>query len=343
MYHIEKEIENQFGSIKKTVDYIYERRNEISSFFSGETKIRFVGSGSSYYVAQSAATIFRLNNAGFDTFFVAAGDFIQNFNKYRNTFEGSIVVFLTRSGSTSEVINSILLLKDTKCKKVAVCAKKDAETAVFCDLNLEIEWAFDKSVCQTQTVSNLYSACLAMSAVINGDDSIIEDLRSLESHKDGFSAKYETALKEIGESESWDSAVTLADCECAGLFTEAALAFLEICQNKSSFYHVLDVRHGPIVMVDDKTLVILLAAGDDRLYKDLVRDLKGKGAFCITAGMFAEGLGGDMHIELPRLSNLSVSAVFALYAIHIITFSKAISKGVNPDGPEGLDPWIELK
>ena len=342
MYHIQKEIENQFISIKKTAEYIADMRNEIQQFFQNETKIIFIGSGSSYFLSQSAAAVFRINNLGFDTSYIAAGDLMMNFEKYESMIKGSVVVCLTRSGSTSEIIKSLELLGNIDCKKMAICAKKNAPASEYCELNLEIEWAFDESVCQTQTVSNLYSACLAVCAVLKDDNAVIEELRSLVQYKEDFDAKYKNALIKIGASERWDSAVTLADCECAGLFMEAALAFLEICQNKSSFYHVLDVRHGPIVMIDEKTLVFVLVNSNDKEYRKLLVDLKKKGAFCITAGMFSDEIDGDLHLELPKLSSFSVSAILGLYAIHIITLNKALSKGINPDKPDGLSPWIKL-
>jgi len=341
MYHIEKEIKSQFSSITKTVDYISGRRDEISGFFD-KTKIRFIGSGSSFYLAQSASLFFGLNNDGFDTYAVTAGDLLLNFDKYKDFFNDSIVVCLTRSGSTTELTRCLELLNDIECKKIAVCARKNAKSSALCDMNLEIEWAFDESVCQTQTVTNIYSACLAISAVISNNNSLIDELRSLKKHAEAFRENYEKTLMEIGENRVWNNAVTLADCECSGLLMEGALAFMEICQDRASFYNVLDVRHGPIVLIDEKTLVLVLVNANNNENKDLISDIKGRGAFCITAGMFADELGGDIHLELPHLNNISVAAVLAQYAIHIITLSRALEKGIDPDNPSGLNSWVEL-
>jgi len=342
MYHIEKEIDNQFDSISKTVDYVADRREEILRLFKDKKKIRFIGSGSSYLVAQSASLFFGMNGADYDTYALPAGDLMLNFNRYKDFFKDSIVVCLTRSGSTTELIKCLELLQGVECQTITICARKDAETSALCDMSLEIEWAFDQSVCQTQTVTNLYSACLALGAITTGNDAVFEDFRALDGYAGAFRAKYEEKLKEIGRSDAWDCAVTLADSECSGLIAEGALAFQEISQNQSGFYNILDVRHGPVVMFDKKTLIIMLANGSEKEYKSLVADLKKNGSTFITIGMFADGLGGDFHLELPCLSNISVAAILAQYAIQVIACSKALVKGIDPDNPAGLNPWVEL-
>ncbi len=342
MYYIEEEMKSQFDSIDKTVNYILGKQKEIACFFEGQKKVWFVGSGSSYCLAQSASMIFNLNNPLYCANYVAAGDMMLNFEKYKNVMAGSVVVFLSRSGSTSELLRCLVLLKEIDCKCMAICARKNAETSKTCGLNLEIEWAFDHSVCQTRTVSNLYVACLALSACLANNDELISDLCAINKLSKAYRERYESELAKIGENKTWDNGVTLADCECAGLIAEGALAFKEICQNPSNFYNVLDVRHGPIVMIGETTLVFLLAAGMDKEYRDLVADIKQKGAICVTAGMFEEELGGDLHLQLPVFRELSVAAVFLLFSIQYVTLIKAFSNGVNPDKPAGLKPWIEL-
>jgi glucosamine--fructose-6-phosphate aminotransferase (isomerizing) len=145
--------------------------------------------------------------------------------------------------------------------------------------------------------------------------------------------------------QPFENAVVLADSSMAGLAEEGALAFKEICQRQSNFYHVLDVRHGPVLTIDEKTLVVVMVSrGDSRLQAELVNDMKGRAGFvlALTCGGDAALASGIKEIRLPNAACDDVSAVFMLYCIQLLCLKHALSRGVDPDKPEGLDPWIKL-
>ena len=92
-------------------------------------------------------------------------------------------------------------------------------------------------------------------------------------------------LNKIGKQE-FNNGIVLGECEITGLAEEGALAFKEIYQLNSNHYPVLDVRHGPMVKIDSKTLVILTAEERNQHIVNLVKGIEAKSAFCITIGMF---------------------------------------------------------
>ena len=59
--------------------------------------------------------------------------------------------------------------------------------------------------------------------------------------------RYAPLAQEVAQEE-WESVVVLADSELDGIASEAAIAFVEIPQVHANYYHVLDVRHGPMVL-----------------------------------------------------------------------------------------------
>ena len=340
MYYAEREILSQFSDIKKTTDYVWSRKTEVEEMFSGVKRVVFIGCGSSYYIAKSAATFMNLSGNK-NSISIAAGDLLINFEKYREYINGSVVVCLSRSGSTSELLFALKKMVDLDCSCVSICASINSNIEKYCKLNIVLPWAFDKSVCQTNTVSNLYFACIILIAIIIQDFGLIKELNEASDSSKQFRQRYEKILKQIG-SLSWEQAVVLADCEIAGAAEEGALAFKEICQVNSNHYHILDVRHGPLVMINKKCIVILIAEKNNKFLIDLVKDIKGKGAFCLTMGMFEESIGGDEHMSLPVFNNFVVAALYILFAIQFIALNKALTTGINPDEPEGLAPFILL-
>ena len=150
-------------------------------------------------------------------------------------------------------------------------------------------------------------------------------------------------MKELAQ-QPWTRAVVLADSGPAGLAEEGALAFKEICRRDSNHYHLLDVRHGPMVQIGADTLVIaVLSSGDRALQAALLSDVARKTGHLLVLDCASsnDALPGT-RIQLPECGDDDAKAVFALFCIQLLCFHHAIARGVDPDKPEGLDPWIKL-
>ena len=56
--------------------------------------------------------------------------------------------------------------------------------------------------------------------------------------------------------------------------------------------------------------------------------------------------GGDKlpgrRIRLPDCGSADAEAIFGLYCIQLVCYRHALGRGVDPDSPEGLEPWIKL-
>ena len=143
----------------------------------------------------------------------------------------------------------------------------------------------------------------------------------------------------------WNKAVVLGDSGMAGILEEGALAFKEICRRDSNHYHLLDVRHGPMVKIDGETLVIaLLSSGERSLQTALLSDLAAKTDKLLVLDcrpVSGEEIPGT-RIVLPNCAADDMSAIYALYCIQLICMHHAAVRGVDPDKPEGLDAWIKL-
>jgi len=345
MYIVKNEIDSQFSALEQTVIYLENSSEMIKSFFERQKKIVIFGCGSSFSVAKSYAMMFT-GLTDIPAFPVAAGDYLVNEKDYSLMIKDSGIIVISRSGSTSEIIRAVKSAKDAGAGEViSVCGVKGAAISELANVNLEMPWIYDNSVCQTRTVSNFYATGLMMAAIYAKDLDTIEKLKNASSYYESFRNKYEPVFKEIAKKQ-WAHAVVLADSFMAGLAEEGALAFKEICQLNSNHYHVLDVRHGPMVMINKETLVISMISSSERqLQQAVLNDISKKGAVSVVVDCNPcnETLNDvDFRICLPDLQNDKVAAIFMLYCIQNITYEKALLRGVNPDQPDGLDAWIEL-
>ena len=98
-----------------------------------------------------------------------------------------------------------------------------------------------------------------------------------------------------------------------------------------------------MVLVDDKTLVIAaLSSVEEDLQKDLVKDLKGRGAKVVTISCEGQTWGADWQVEIPCYRNFAVAGIPFIFIPQAVGLYKALQKGLNPDLPDGLEPMIDL-
>lgn len=344
MYLTEQEMKNQFDAVAQTMDKLLAGRAEVKAALANIRALCVLGCGSSYSVAKSTALQFS-QHTGVPSYAIAAGDLLVNFPVYEKQLRGSTVLLLSRSGSTSEVLRAAQRCKaELGCKILSICAKEHSPAQDLADWSLGLPWAFDEAVCQTRTVANLYVAGLALSYIASGDEEGLGALLTLKDYSTSFCPAQELIISDMA-TRSWVRAVVLADSGPAGLAEEGSLAFKEICRRDSNHYHLLDVRHGPMVQIGPDTLVIALcSSGDWTLQRALLDDLacKTKHLLVLDCGAHdRENLPGS-YIALPDCGSDDVQAVFALYCMQLLCFLHALSRGVDPDKPEGLDPWIKL-
>ena len=345
MYLTEKELFSQYDALSQTYDQILSQSEEIKTFFksSGCASITFIGCGSSYSLAKSAALAARLR-LNVPTYSFSAGDVLLNFDRYTPILRGTLLVSISRSGSTSEVV---LLVEKAKKELgipcVSLCAKVGSAIGAMAGLNVDIPWAFDESVCQTRCVTNLYLATMMFAAILSGDSALLRSLKNVIAQGPAFIKNNRDALEKIAQKD-WNNAVVLADGELEGIAEEGSLAFTEICLLHSHYFHLLDVRHGPIVLIDDKTLVIAALSPDENHHQDnLLKDIKARGATLVVFSDRAEPAPhADLNITVPTQEAHAANGIPLIFLPQALSFFKALATGVNPDAPTGLDPWIKL-
>ena len=345
MYLTYSELKDQYNALEKAAALLNGSWGEAKRLFERNQPraVVFLGCGSSYSIAQSlaAATMMHMKTPAVA---LPAGDYMLHSSSYSGALDGALAVAISRSGSTSELVEAVERLKaDLDAPVISLVAAVDSPLAALSDMTVEMPWCFDQSVCQTRTVSCLYFAGMLLIARLAGADALADGLLRAVTGGPAYLQSIEQDLKTVAE-KPWTNAVVLADAELAGIASEAALAFREICQRPGSFYHVLDVRHGPMVLIRPDTLVIAALSNGNQYELDLVADIAKKGAGLIVYSDIPLDVLPDRTLNVSFGKSLPHAArglPFLLIA-QLVSYHKAIADGVNPDEPSGLDPWIKL-
>lgn len=343
MYLTEQEILSQQEALEKTYAYLTELRGEVEAFFGGRKKFIFLGCGSSYMLAKSGQRMFA-RAAQTDADAVAGGDYLMNPSFYKQFFHDSIVVAISRSGKTSEILRSLMRLKaETNCKVLSITMLQDNDFMPYTDFDLTLDWCYDKSVCQTRSVTNFYLALAMLSCFYSGDEWELELLKKAVSGVTNFQTSVRPALKTLAR-ENWDKAVVLANGPFVGIAEEGALAFTEIAQLPGICFRLLDYRHGPMVLNDSRSVnIILMQKENEALQSSLLEDLRAHGGKIITVSHLEENkFQADGNFCIHGLIDSLAAGIPFINVIQLLAFEKAMVRGVNPDLPTGLDAYITL-
>lgn len=235
-------------------------------------RMLLIGCGTSAFVAESVALL--RETAGLGETDAAYASEPRPWRPY------DVVVGITRSGTTTEVIAALKALPEG-VRKVVVTGVADSPCAKLADEVLLLDFADEKSVVQTRFPTTLL---LLARAAFGEDVSALPD------------ALEEAFAAESRLPEDFDHIVYLGRGWTNGLAQEAALKIREAAQAWAESYPLLDYRHGPLAVAHPGSLVWFLGVGDD----DLARDIERTGAAVVQGT--ADGL-----IELALAQRLAVT------------------------------------
>ncbi|MEU7554243.1 sugar isomerase [Streptomyces sp. NPDC044571] len=203
----------------------------------------FVGCGTSYYMAQAAAVLREEAGQGETDAFPAS-----EFPRHRRYDR---VVALTRSGTTTEVLDLLAGLRDSGVPTTAVIGDPATPVMGLADELVVLDFADEQSVVQTRfatTALTLLRAHLGLHTA-----AVVADAR--------------TALAEPlpEQAASCGQFTFLGRGWSVGLAHEAALKMREASLSWAESYPAMEYRHGPISITGPGTLTWSLGEAPDGL------------------------------------------------------------------------------
>jgi fructoselysine-6-P-deglycase FrlB-like protein len=340
------EIFRQENALVRTLDLVRRAAAEIRDFIDSAhfEEVVFVACGSSYWVAVSAATTMTALT-GVRATAVTSGELIMNPDYYRAAFSRPLVIAPSRSGTTTETLRALALLREWwDAPTLAIFELDDAPIAAAADMMLQLPWARETSICQTRSVTNLYAACVAVAAVAGNDGRLLDEMERFADGLDERMRAVEASVDSmIRELPGWSSVVSVGNGRLLGLACEGAYICIEMAQVAASYYPTLELRHGPIVMLDATSVVAMFSAGNDRgLEEDLAADCRRAGASVVAIGA-DRGLTGATHtFALGHAAAPEVVGLHGTVVMQALAYKKALAKRLDPDRPQRLTPWIKL-
>lgn len=345
MYNAYSEIFEQGDSLKKSFDYFVSKKQELKSFFESNTydEILFVACGSSYWLSLSAAETF------FDKFnirctAVTSGDVVMNPHSFKGRYKNPLIITPSRSGNTTETIQTIQFFKsEYNCKVLAIVEYENAKLRTHADFTLDIPWANEISVCQTRSFSNLYLSCVLIAALVKDDAVLLNDLADYIQSFKAISQQTEKVVHAFMNDSTLKNLITLGNGKLFGVMCEGAYITVEMAQAPAHFFYTLEFRHGPIVLLDERYLVVMFSSGNQQVLEEkMIADIQAKGSKVLVIA--AENLLATANglLTLNKKCSTEVVGLYGSFVTQAMAYHKALALKVNPDSPKDLVPWIQI-
>ncbi|MEU5715825.1 sugar isomerase [Streptomyces sp. NPDC020403] len=291
MSHVETETADQPECWRRAAQVAADRAAVLPA--AGE-RIAVVGCGTSFYMAQAYASLREDSGQGeSDAFAASEFPFGRRYDR---------VVALTRSGTTTEVLDLLTRLRGTTAT-LAVTADPQTPVMAAADEVVVLDFADERSVVQTRfatTALTLFRAHLGLHT-----DDVVRDAET------ALAEPLPDGLTECAQFSFLGRGWTV------GLANEAALKMKEASLSWTESYPAMEYRHGPISIATAGTATWMFGSAPEGLAEQVLAT----GARWVASGL-------DPLAELVRVQRLAVA--------------RAVARGLDPDLPRHLTRSVVL-
>ena len=316
------------------------------------TKINIVACGTAYHVGVVAKYAFE------ELLRIQVEVDVASEFRYRDPIlnENTLMIIISQSGETADTLAALREAKRAGCRVLSVVNVVGSTIATESD-DVLYTWAGPEiSVASTKAYSTqlavIYLLALyigeqlgkftqeQLSAYIAALEKLPEQIDEMLKHKENiqfFASKYFNASDMYFIGRNVDYAASL----------EASLKLKEISYIHSEAYAAGELKHGPISLIEDGTLVIALAT-DARLFDKMmsnIKEVKARGA--VVLGVATEDkkeIAGqtDMVFYIPKTASFMLPSL-SVIPMQLFAYYVASMKGCDIDKPRNLAKSVTVE
>ena len=278
--------------------------------------------------------------------------------RYRNPilYKDDIFIVISQSGETADTLSALRLAKKEGLKVIAITncvgstVSREADDVIYTLAGPEIAVASTKAY-TTQVLCLLLLAIKA--GKLRGKLSE-EEVTKLLTELEEIPSKIEQILKEqkviqkfASKQFNKDKVFFIGRQFDSATSLESALKLKEVSYMHSEAFAAGELKHGPIALIDNKTLVVAIAS-EPKLYEKIgsnMVEVKSRGATVLVitpdnSGAF-EGKADEVF-KIPE-SNSTFASLLTIIPAQLLAYYCAIQKGFDPDKPRNLAKSVTVE
>ena len=307
-------------------------------------KLVFFGGGTSYYLAQTAASTFR-HFTGIETVAAPSSEILLFPEDYISATDGwkTLCCSFSRSGKTSETVKAASFAKENFNLPVyGFTCYEESKLAGSTDFTVRFPEAKEESVVMTKSFTSMLVGLIKTASILEAHPPV----DSLPRFGTGLLESYFDLAEKIFKGAEYDRFVFLGGGPLYGIASESMLKLKEMALETTEVFHPLEYRHGPKSTADKDTLVALYLSdsGYEQEVK-LIPELRELEATVVTIGESLSESAKDnssYSIELDTGLGEYVRTPLYLPFAQSLGLNLAFKKNLDPDSPKNLTQVVEL-
>ena len=331
--------------------FVWENPEGHERLWKKAKKVHLIACGTAFYAANIAKYFFE-KWAGLPVEIDLASEF-----RYRSPLleEGSVVGVVSQSGETADTLAALRLANEAGAKTFCVCnvpASTIVRESMFQYMTKagpEIGVASTKAF--TAQLSVLASLALDLAGQRQGARSNVkEEIKAIARLPHDLSQilDQQAELRDLGsELKEYRTILFVGRGVMYPVALEGALKLKEITYRHAEGYAAGELKHGPIALVDDKLVAVVLSPPDHVLSKTLsnLEEIKARGGHIIGVG--EEGCAQfeklcNRYIGLPKVS-WGCSPLLYTVPCQLIAYGLAEALGCDIDKPRNLAKSVTVE
>jgi glutamine---fructose-6-phosphate transaminase (isomerizing) len=270
--------------------------------------------------------------------------------------EHTLVVSISQSGETVDVLEAMAIAKQAGCLLVTICNTEGAQTTRVADGTVYTRAGLERGVastkCFTAAVAALYCLALKLGKARGVVDDVdlrtrIEALVSLPELAAGLLAKeraYDKPARELAQAQH---VLFLGRGLAFPVAMEGALKLKEVSYIHAEGYAAGEMKHGPIALIDPGFPSVVLATRGGLRSKIVsnIEQLQARGGKVLA--VITEGDGeverlADLTISIPA-SDEALEPILASIPLQLVAYKVANVRGCDVDQPRNLAKTVTVE
>ncbi|MCD6488768.1 MAG: glutamine--fructose-6-phosphate transaminase (isomerizing) [Desulfurococcales archaeon] len=310
----------------------------------GARNVYVIANGTSLHAGLVSAYYFA-ELAGISINVVSAAEF--PYYALDNISTGTVVIAISQSGETSDVIRSVKLAKQHGAVIVGVTNVVGSRLTLESNVYLPVGAGPEIAVPATKTFTSTLTALAILAAytgLYTGSfeatelEKLYSSIRDFAKRLSGKMEKIDKSVSEIVEKlTGWKDLYVVSSGINYPIALEAALKLKEAAMVHAEGLQLGELRHGPMVLVRDNYPVVFIKPIEEtaiELYERVSQEALARGAMVVTVSEDGTGYG-DVITTIPS-GNRVLSPIASIIPLQLLAYRLGCRYNLPIDTPPGL-------